>query len=87
MHRDLKPSNLLVNENCHLKIADFGLARLTYADEDLLQDNYTQYVVTRWYRAPELLLCAKDYTNAVDMWSGHIFCITNMVPHLIRDYD
>lgn len=64
LHRDLKPGNLLVNEECDLKIADFGLAR-TFSETDLM----TEYVVTRWYRPPELLLNAKDYTAAVDMWS------------------
>lgn len=64
LHRDLKPSNLLVSEDCDLKIADFGLAR-TFSESDLM----TEYVVTRWYRSPELLLNAKCYTAAVDMWS------------------
>lgn len=64
LHRDLKPSNLLVNANCDLKICDFGLARTT-SETDFM----TEYVVTRWYRAPELLLNASDYTAAIDMWS------------------
>ncbi|KAJ0020815.1 hypothetical protein Pint_32247 [Pistacia integerrima] len=51
IHRDLKPSNLLLNANCDLKICDFGLARPTSENEFM-----TEYVVTRWYRAPELLL-------------------------------
>ncbi|KAL0921282.1 hypothetical protein M5K25_008340 [Dendrobium thyrsiflorum] len=51
LHRDLKPSNLLLNANCDLKICDFGLARTT-SETDFM----TEYVVTRWYRAPELLL-------------------------------
>ena len=51
MHRDLKPSNILVNANCDVKIADFGLAR-GVEEGNLL----TEYVVTRWYRAPEVLL-------------------------------
>ncbi|EKX54422.1 hypothetical protein GUITHDRAFT_156861 [Guillardia theta CCMP2712] len=65
MHRDLKPNNLLVNANCDLKICDLGLARLSDGDESLM----TCYVVTRWYRAPELLLGNKQYTDAIDMWS------------------
>ena len=65
MHRDLKPNNLLVNANCDLKICDLGLARMSDGDESLL----TCYVVTRWYRAPELLLGNKRYTAAIDMWS------------------
>eukprot|EP00271_Cylindrocystis_brebissonii_P005757 TRINITY_DN17_c1_g1_i1.p1 TRINITY_DN17_c1_g1~~TRINITY_DN17_c1_g1_i1.p1 ORF type:complete len:400 (+),score=50.38 TRINITY_DN17_c1_g1_i1:528-1727(+) len=69
IHRDLKPSNLLLNANCDLKLCDFGLARS-------VQDAHfmTEYVVTRWYRAPELLLNCQDYTAAIDVWSvGCIF--------------
>ncbi|XP_023909154.2 mitogen-activated protein kinase 3 [Quercus suber] len=69
IHRDLKPSNLLLNANCDLKICDFGLARPTAENEFM-----TEYVVTRWYRAPELLLNSSDYTAAIDVWSvGCIF--------------
>ena len=69
IHRDLKPSNLLLNANCDLKICDFGLARPTAENEYM-----TEYVVTRWYRAPELLLNSSDYTAAIDVWSvGCIF--------------
>ncbi|XP_039017283.1 mitogen-activated protein kinase 3 isoform X2 [Hibiscus syriacus] len=69
IHRDLKPSNLLLNANCDLKICDFGLARPT-SDNDFM----TEYVVTRWYRAPEILLNSLDYTAAIDVWSvGCIF--------------
>ncbi|KAG0478738.1 hypothetical protein HPP92_013457 [Vanilla planifolia] len=69
IHRDLKPSNLLLNSNCDLKICDFGLARPT-SENDMM----TEYVVTRWYRAPELLLNSTDYTAAIDIWSvGCIF--------------
>ena len=64
IHRDLKPSNLLLTQECDLKICDFGLSRG-------LQHNFelTEYVVTRWYRAPEIILNASDYNQAVDMWS------------------
>eukprot|EP00296_Roombia_truncata_P000064 JP435722.1.p1 GENE.JP435722.1~~JP435722.1.p1 ORF type:complete len:369 (+),score=134.07 JP435722.1:42-1148(+) len=73
IHRDMKPSNLLVNENCDLKICDFGLARV-FDTADPLCGDLTQYVITRWYRPPELLLSAKEYTRAVDLWSvGCIF--------------
>ncbi|KAJ8424645.1 hypothetical protein Cgig2_009125 [Carnegiea gigantea] len=64
LHRDLKPSNLLLNANCDLKICDFGLARTT-TETDFM----TEYVVTRWYRAPELLLNCSEYTAAIDVWS------------------
>ena len=64
LHRDLKPSNLLLNSNCDLKICDFGLAR-TNTEQELM----TEYVVTRWYRAPELLLSCSEYTAAIDVWS------------------
>ena len=72
LHRDLKPSNLLVNENCDLKITDFGLSRGVNPSDCL--DFLTEYVVTRWYRAPEIVLSSETYTKAVDVWSvGCIF--------------
>ena len=64
--------NLLVNSNCDLKICDFGLARPLF--HNLKANVLTEYVATRWYRAPELLLSANHYTTSVDMWSvGCIF--------------
>jgi len=65
VHRDLKPSNVLVNKDCTLRIADFGLARGRSHNEEELTD----YVVTRWYRAPELMLLPAGYFEAVDLWS------------------
>ncbi|KAI4385142.1 hypothetical protein MLD38_003200 [Melastoma candidum] len=65
LHRDLKTSNLLLNNRGELKICDFGLAR-RYGSP---LKPYTQLVVTLWYRAPELLLGAKQYSTAIDLWS------------------
>uniref|UniRef100_A0AAR5PGD0 Mitogen-activated protein kinase n=1 Tax=Dendroctonus ponderosae TaxID=77166 RepID=A0AAR5PGD0_DENPD len=71
LHRDIKPGNLLVNSNCVLKICDFGLARVEEPDTS---KHMTQEVVTQYYRAPEILMGAKHYTAAVDVWSvGCIF--------------
>mmetsp|Transcript_109671 Transcript_109671/g.189972 ORF Transcript_109671/g.189972 Transcript_109671/m.189972 type:complete len:379 (-) Transcript_109671:310-1446(-) len=67
LHRDLKPANLLINMNCDLMIADFGLARMYDPKQE--SSDMTEYVVTRWYRAPELLLMANNYTDAIDIWS------------------
>lgn len=70
IHRDLKPSNLLLNSNCDLKVCDFGLAR---GLEDT-QLALTEYVVTRWYRAPEIMLSCREYTKSIDVWAvGCIF--------------
>lgn len=74
IHRDLKPSNLLVNENCELKIGDFGMARGLSSHPEESHSFMTEYVATRWYRAPELLLSLNHYTSAIDLWSvGCIF--------------
>ncbi|WFD32461.1 mitogen-activated protein kinase [Malassezia sp. CBS 17886] len=70
LHRDIKPSNLLVNSNCDLKICDFGLARsLCTARPEAAELMLTEYVATRWYRAPEIMLSSRSYTKAVDIWS------------------
>lgn len=62
IHRDLKPSNIAVNEDCELRILDFGLARPTEIE-------MTGYVATRWYRAPEIMLNWMHYNQTVDIWS------------------
>ncbi|RMC06398.1 hypothetical protein DUI87_15832 [Hirundo rustica rustica] len=65
VHRDIKPENLLISHNDVLKLCDFGFARNLSEGSNA---NYTEYVATRWYRSPELLLGA-PYGKAVDMWS------------------
>jgi cyclin-dependent kinase-like len=65
IHRDIKPENLLLSKNGVLKMCDFGFARgLVGSNED-----YTDYVSTRWYRAPELLIGDQNYGKAVDVWA------------------
>jgi len=68
VHRDLKPENLLLNTACQLKVADFGLARSVHETEGSAYP-MTDYVATRWYRAPEIVLGSNVYTKAVDMWA------------------
>lgn len=75
IHRDIKPSNILINRDCLVKICDFGLARgidVATDGAEPVDQALTEYVVTRWYRAPELLLASR-YTTAIDLWS--IGCI------------
>ncbi|EKF27759.1 protein kinase, putative,mitogen-activated protein kinase, putative [Trypanosoma cruzi marinkellei] len=71
LHRDMKPSNLLVNSDCSMKVADFGLARsiLSLEKEQVARPALTDYIMTRWYRPPEILLGSTRYTKGVDMWA------------------
>ena len=68
IHRDLKPSNVLVNSNCTIKLCDFGLVRSLYGNQES-NPVLTEGVATRWYRAPEVLLGSKAYSNPADVWS------------------
>ncbi|KAG6857099.1 hypothetical protein H0H87_009660 [Tephrocybe sp. NHM501043] len=75
LHRDMKAANLLISNTGELRIADFGLARSydtsvsrTMKDGQLKERRYTNCVVTRWYRPPELLLGARQYGGEVDIW-------------------
>ncbi|OEH75742.1 CMGC MAPK family protein [Cyclospora cayetanensis] len=99
-----KPANCLVNQDCSVKVCDFGLARtmdfpeghsshnpITQQDDDIvnvphtknLKRQLTGHVVTRWYRAPELILLAENYTEAIDVWS--IGCIFSELLSMIEE--
>jgi mitogen-activated protein kinase 1/3 len=94
IHRDIKPGNILVDGECGLKICDYGLSRFDLSAlkcQDEYSEQMTEQVVSRWYRAPEIFLCAGKYSSSLDMWSvGCVFagkiiylCITLMFVLLI----
>ena len=82
IHRDLKPSNLLLNANCDLKVCDFGLARSVKTAEPSGTETgfMTEYVATRWYRAPEIMLTFKQYTKVCDSFSPLISILISILP-------
>lgn len=81
LHRDLKPGNLLVNADCELKICDFGLARGYSASPEGNAGFMTEYVATRWYRAPEIMLSFQKYTKASKVF---IECICSFSAYISK---
>ena len=75
MHRDLKPENILILDN-EIKIGDFGTAKEIpkYNDNSL-----TDYICTRWYRAPECVLKSKNYNEKVDIWALDVLWLNYII--------
>ncbi|CAD8161180.1 unnamed protein product [Paramecium pentaurelia] len=72
IHRDIKPSNILAKDDCSISLCDFGLSRQIeeYEEEDNKKaQNFTEYVVTRYYRAPEIMVSSQQYSFPIDIWS------------------
>ena len=86
IHRDIKPSNLLINSDCHVKLCDFGLSRsISDLDYNETKRVLTDYVATRWYRSPEILLGSKKYSQSIDIWStgcilAEMYCKKTLLP-------
>ena len=85
LHRDIKPSNILIDANCRIKLCDFGLCRSIADGETLENVELTDYVATRWYRSPEILMGSKKYTVGLDLWSvgcilGEMFRTRPLLP-------
>ena len=85
LHRDIKPSNILLDSSCFVKLCDFGLCRSISSDE--LSDNieFTDYIATRWYRSPEVLMGSRKYNEGIDLWSvactiGEMFRTRPLIP-------
>lgn len=68
LHRDIKPKNILIRSNCKIKIADLGLSRPKWVGEDPVE--WSDYIATRWYRAPEICGCSfGHYSESIDVWA------------------
>ena len=85
VHRDIKPSNILINQDCMAKLADFGLARHMKDVDKYSEPVLTDYVATRWYRAPEVLLGSIKYNCSIDIWGlgciiAEIYCSKPLFP-------
>lgn len=82
IHRDLKPGNLLVNADCELKICDFGLSRGFDAAPDENATHLTEYVATRWYRAPEIMLAFRFvFILPTTYYQVNLSCLSQAIQH------
>ena len=69
VHRDIKPANFLINSECRIKLADFGLIRSISKNNKAKHRMLSENVATKWYSAPELLMGSKEYTQSIDIWA------------------